>query len=394
MRKECRDNFAALREKGENVCAECGCVLDETTAVIEHIIPVRYGGSNRLENLYLLCGRCNRRRAGRSFSEHRFERYIESLLCCSAVYSNVQREFPLHLPENRKAMVDLKFQREGRRGSETVLAEVVSSMGLTHDRVYSLIERFRHYRAAMPDAALAFVFPGSISDRYRELLRENSIEIWDLEYIQSAFRREIEQLAKESDLRDAPVQAPGRCNRVVAEELDEYEKAVQDLKRCLPGASEWGKYQKLIGRVLELLFCPPLGRPLVQNSDAAAANRRDYIMENTTYLSNWRYLRERYFADYIVMDAKNSAKCITKEDVLQMAHYLKKMGTGLFGIICARKGTGKAAKDSLRDAWIHEGKMIVVLDDNDIEQMLLDKRTGEDPTRILMQKIVDFRLSI
>ena len=77
-----------------------------------------------------------------------------------------------------------------------------------------------------------------------------------------------------------------------------------------------------------------------------------------------------------------------------MAHYLKKMGTGLFGIICARKGTGKAAKDSLRDVWIHEGKMIVVLDDNDIEQMLLDKRTGEDPTRILMQKIVDFRLSV
>ena len=38
--------------------------------------------------------------------------------------------------------------------------------------------------------------------------------------------------------------------------------------------------------------------------------------------------------------------------------------------------------------------MIVVLDDNDIEQMLLDKRTGEDPTRILMQKIVDFRLSV
>ena len=166
------------------------------------------------------------------------------------------------------------------------------------------------------------------------------------------------------------------------------------MKRCRPGASEWGKYQKLIGRVLELLFCPPLGRPLVQNSDAAAANRRDYILENTTYFSNWRYLRERYFADYIVMDAKNSAKCIAKEDVLQMAHYLKKMGTGLFGIICARKGTGKAAKDSLRDVWIHEGKMIVVLDDNDIEQMLLDKRTGEDPTRILMQKIVDFRLSV
>lgn len=394
MRKEYQEIFVAWKERGENVCAECGCVLDETTAVVDHIVPVRYGGSSRLENLRLLCNRCNRRQAGRTFSEYRFEMYVEDLIRRSAAYCNVQREFPLRLPENRKAVVDLKFEKRNTNGPKMVLAEVNSSMGFTHDRVQSLIERFERYRTAMPDASLVFVFSGPISAYYRKLLQNAGIEVWDLEYIRSAFQREIEQMERETVSMDALPQAPGGSNRDAADKVDEYEKAVQDLKKCVPGASDWGKYQKLMGRILELQFCPPLGAPLIQNSDAAAANRRDYIMENTTYLSNWRYLRERYFADYIVIDAKNSAKCITKQDVLQLAHYLKKMGTGLFGMICSRRGTWKAARDSLRDVWIHEGKMIVALDDNDIEQMLLDKRTGQDPTRVLMQKIVDFRLSI
>lgn len=57
-------------------------------------------------------------------------------------------------------------------------------------------------------------------------------------------------------------------------------------------------------------------------------------------------------------------------------------------------GSVEAAEYSLREMWLYENKMIIVLNDDDIEQMLLEKKNANDPARILLKKIEDFRLSV
>ena len=52
-----------------------------------------------------------------------------------------------------------------------------------------------------------------------------------------------------------------------------------------------------------------------------------------------------------------------------------------------------SAQSTIREVWAIERKIIIVLQDNDIEQMLLTKMSGEDPAIVLRQKIEDFRLS-
>ena len=66
----------------------------------------------------------------------------------------------------------------------------------------------------------------------------------------------------------------------------------------------------------------------------------------------------------------------------------------MFGIIIARKGTNSASENALRDMWIYQQKMIVVLNDTDIEQMILIRKDGEDPARLILKKIEEFRLAI
>ena len=66
----------------------------------------------------------------------------------------------------------------------------------------------------------------------------------------------------------------------------------------------------------------------------------------------------------------------------------------LFGIIIARKGLSAASAYALREVWLYEHKMIVVLNDVDIEQMLIEKRNGNNPAKLLIKKIEDFRLLI
>ena len=105
-------------------------------------------------------------------------------------------------------------------------------------------------------------------------------------------------------------------------------------------------------------------------------------------------MQVRYLADYIVVDAKNSGKRITKKDVLQIANYLKPQGTGMFGLIICRMGADSGALHTLRVQLLLHQKMIIVLDDRSVEGILIDAGAGGNGTQTIEDLIQQFRLSM
>jgi hypothetical protein len=154
------------------------------------------------------------------------------------------------------------------------------------------------------------------------------------------------------------------------------------------------EYQRLIGRILEDLFCPPLTRPLPEHPDSTRANRRDFIFPNYAVDGFWQFVRSRYAADYIVVDAKNGKGRISKAHVLQIANYLRPHGVGMFGIILCRNGIDNGAKVTMREQWLLNNKLIIALNDTDLENMLLAKAAQGEVTAVLSDRIQDFRLSM
>ena len=374
-----------LLERDGNTCAVCGRTLDIHNCVIDHIYPRSLGGGDDFENLELLCVECNIAKAtSGQILEYQFESFVKELLESHPKYSNIRVEHKTPI-----GRVDIAFDASKDAKKHFVFAEIKVHTAFTNELINAIIHRLALFKSEYPYGKAVFIFPGELADEYTATLLDAGISIWDSKFLCEEFKDQIDELKESRYSYLIQKMLPK------VDEKDEYQKLIDRLKECVPGSSEWGKYQKLVGDVLELLFCKTLSSPLMQSSDFSKNNRRDFVLLNATYENPiWRFFRERYDAEYIIVDAKNSDKSITKQDILQMSHYLREKGAGRFGIIISRKGLGKSSQIALRDAWIHEEKMIVVLDDNDVETMLKEMRNKNDPADILRQKVAELRLSI
>jgi HJR/Mrr/RecB family endonuclease len=201
----------------------------------------------------------------------------------------------------------------------------------------------------------------------------------------------LDEIAKRTTSKIYEKYFGGELNLLPAEKEEQknilFSKQLQSIK---PGKEQWSIYQKLISDILELLFIPPLEPPRYEHPDREADNRRDMIFENSAITGFWKTIKDTYDGHYIVVDAKNYTDTISKKPVLEIAHYLKSYGCGMFGIIACRKGESKSSKSAIREQWIGNKKLIIVIDDNDLQEML----KINSPEEVIRRKIADFRMHL
>lgn len=362
-------------------CSICDKTLTDENMCIDHIFPKALGGSNNLDNLRLLCKECNCKYVNTTFSGLEFEKYIYKVIQKNDKFRNIILEGEI----GRESTVDIIAERKTGEKWEKLAIEVKYSTSFTIERINAVVIRLKEIQQSIAEVKCIFLFPGKLSTEANLILSRNEIEIWDAEYLASMFRDEIKQTYH-------PIFSSLFGLKYYYQKEEQF--FIDKLHECKPGRENWKRYQDLIGKVLTFLFCPPLLAPLSERADANKVNRRDFIFPNYCEKGFWAYLRSKYLADYIVIDAKNYRQKISKKEVLQISNYLKEHGTGLFGMIITRNGVSESAIYTLREVWAVDKKMIIILQDNDIEQMLLEKISNREPENIIRQKIEDFRLSI
>lgn len=324
-------------------------------------------------------------RAGkqRELREFEFVNYLFQLLNRNDNFQNVKIEAEQGKDIHFRADLIAEEKINGQWQKYVVECKVQSSF--TASRLNNIIAELESYQKFVSQGKLIFAFPGELSAKANLTLKDRNIEVWDLTFLANTFYKEIQKVPH-------PILQPMLLSKMPSIEESPEDGLIKELKECIPGKKDWVKYQKLVGSILERLFCPPLSTPISELPDFRKINRRDFILPNYSEEGFWAFIRTRYFADFITIDAKNLSSKIKKNHVLQIANYLKQHGLGLFGIIICRNGGDRSCIQTIREEWAIDKKLIIVLTDDDIEQMLLAKSSRGTPETIIRQKIEEFRL--
>lgn len=302
-----------LFDKSDGRCMRCGREISKEDAVIDYIFPRIYGGSDRIENLRIVCNTCNCSFLNQSFpKEMEFQQYVQKLLLCDARFDNVCVDKQIETIDGQKIVADIIFSRTVHGQKQLYVVEAKSLLATTEQGIDLAIRQLEYYQNVYPNAHFVLAVPTLLAEEYRQRVRTAGFTLWDRETLRLGI----------PDMALPVCTAP-----------DIFDELIDKLNCCHPGYDNWQVYQKLVGEILVALFCPPLDAISEQNSDADRANRRNFIIPNYADCGYWPYLRRSYRADFIVVDAKNSAKVVEKDDILQVAHYLKDKGAGLFGLI-------------------------------------------------------------
>lgn len=363
-------------------CQLCGSVGPVTELTDKQsYIPHRLS-----KNSVFLCPSCHQALDGSMLRSFEFEAALADLMQASGKYRDVQTNARL-VAGGKRIQVDIVAKSANDRG--IIFFECKAAPTIGTERVREAIAQLKTYGAFAGAPRLIVALAARLSAEQRTVATREGVEIWGLDEIASNFRDEIDRVGPPFLRAWLNAAAALRTDKETHEQL-----LMRELRSLEPGRNDWSSYQKLVSRIFERLFCPPLSAPIVNLGDGCDVNRRDIILPNYAEEGFWSFVRNRYAADFIVVDAKNYTEQIGKSEALQVLNYLKLHGAGHLGLIVTRKGADNACMAVIREQWTIGGKIIVVLSDEHVERMLRAKEACGPPEDVIRQLIEDFRLSM
>lgn len=167
-----------------------------------------------------------------------------------------------------------------------------------------------------------------------------------------------------------------------------------ELRSLKRGKTTWSQYEKLCDKILRYLFPNDLHGWHTQKRTDDGLNRFDYICRIKPTTDFWTFLLDHLDSRYVLFEFKNYSGLIKQGQILTTEKYLLEKGLRRVAIVLSRAGAEKNAIAMTQGAMRESGKLMLVLNDDKVCQMLHMKERGEDPTDLLFDVADDFLLSL
>ena len=181
------------------------------------------------------------------------------------------------------------------------------------------------------------------------------------------------------------------------ENIDYYNKLIS-----IPhGRNHFSQYEKFCEDFIKTIFQDNIEDPIPQKINNQGLYRFDLVAAlKSEAKSFWKFIYDKYNSCFILFDCKNYTGTIEQEEIYSTERYLYNNALRNVGIILSRKGASLHAKIACQGILKEHGKLILVLDDNDMKELEIlykNNKKGIDyptPSDFLFDKAKDFLLNL
>ena len=167
-----------------------------------------------------------------------------------------------------------------------------------------------------------------------------------------------------------------------------------ELRQLPRGRPKWRAYEKLCERILQYLFVDDLHGWHKQKRTDDGLNRFDFICRVRRTTEFWEFLIDHLGTRYVLFEFKNYAYPIKQGQVLTTEKYLLEKGLRRTGILFTRAGADTDAQKMINGAMREHGKLMLVVHDDQVCEMLHMRDRGEDPSDLLFAIADEFLLAL
>lgn len=167
-----------------------------------------------------------------------------------------------------------------------------------------------------------------------------------------------------------------------------------ELKGVKLGKAGWANYERVCEKILKYLFPNDLHGWHSQKRTDDGLNRFDYICRVKPTTEFWKFVIDHLNSRYVLFEFKNYASKIKQGQILTTEKYLLERGLRRVAIILTRKGADTHAIAMTQGAMREHGKLMLIVNDEKLCDMLHKKERGEDPTDSLFELADDFLLKL
>jgi hypothetical protein len=156
------------------------------------------------------------------------------------------------------------------------------------------------------------------------------------------------------------------------------------------------KYEALCCEILKYIFSDDLALWKEQSKSNKELYRFDLLcrIKDKNEKTFWSILENYFKSKYVIFEFKNYNEPITQKEIYTTEKYLYLKALRNVAIIIAANGYDEnaywASKGSLRE----NGKLIILLDTNDLIEMSKMKENEEDPSNYLQDKLDEILLEL
>ncbi len=173
------------------------------------------------------------------------------------------------------------------------------------------------------------------------------------------------------------------------------------LKSIPHGRNSFTQYENFCEDFIKTIFQDNIENPISQKIDNRGLYRFDLVAAlKSEAKSFWKFIYDKYNSCFILFDCKNYKDTIGQNEIYSTERYLYNNALRNVAIILSRKGASPHAKIACQGVLKEHGKLILILDDNDIQKLektYYNNKNGIDdfsPSDFLFDKAKDFLLNL